>query len=663
MAAPIRDSFPNIEKQRLELEENIARLQKALEHWQQWDAEYESLKEQIEELPTPVAQKDLRRLKRDYVSDVIEKKELSEIFGRIDLKPAEQILNVLNRRIDYVTTNIATLEKQLEIAEKKYAAATLVPQPEAINEDGLPITEIIEELDDDDNVTSYRLQTPGDAEPRVLEVLEKAAGKGRADGDHPSKIRKPLGKEPSSALDLQRPPQETTAPETRTAVHPQPAKKGVSFAEDTKAGHEPQTQLQKSRDAQRVQKIMQAAKNQEKIMTGAPIIPTDELAREAALRREMLNYGMSEVGAVVAELTLDESESDEDLEFDEDFKEEYSDVSGSEDVDDDDNGKDDDHQDGEDDYDDDGLGRSRTSPFTPEYFKRMMALERRLGIQPLTRNELGHMPELGGRLAAEPSEPPEDPVEDSSDEGGKGQKEGLARVTVKANAAKSLASETTRPKSALKSTSNSSKPTDDSETKKMVAFAASLGIAPSEHQSVPATSIEGLPTTPKVEAYGDVVERTGESSTGSSKNTESRPRKKPSRFKKHITTSEPVSPGTIASEATLRQSNIPKGPGDVPTRFLDDDEKRPPVPIGPKGKLATDTVVEREVSVAPQDMEEDDGGHTGKEIAEEFHRQRSNFIHRRGGFVEQETDTIQPLDEGTLGGRVSKFKAARLSKE
>lgn len=40
-------NFPDLESQRLQLEENVASLLKSLQYWQSWEAEYEGLKEEI----------------------------------------------------------------------------------------------------------------------------------------------------------------------------------------------------------------------------------------------------------------------------------------------------------------------------------------------------------------------------------------------------------------------------------------------------------------------------------------------------------------------------------------------------------------------------------------------------------------------------------------
>ena len=37
-----------LENRRLQLEENVAKLRKSLQHWRTWDAEYEGLKEELQ---------------------------------------------------------------------------------------------------------------------------------------------------------------------------------------------------------------------------------------------------------------------------------------------------------------------------------------------------------------------------------------------------------------------------------------------------------------------------------------------------------------------------------------------------------------------------------------------------------------------------------------
>ena len=45
--AAVRDSFVDLERRRLQLEQNVAKLQSSLRHWQTWEIEYEGMKEEI----------------------------------------------------------------------------------------------------------------------------------------------------------------------------------------------------------------------------------------------------------------------------------------------------------------------------------------------------------------------------------------------------------------------------------------------------------------------------------------------------------------------------------------------------------------------------------------------------------------------------------------
>ena len=46
----VRDSLVDLEKYRLQLEQNVTKLQASLRHWQTWEIEYEGMKEEILEL-------------------------------------------------------------------------------------------------------------------------------------------------------------------------------------------------------------------------------------------------------------------------------------------------------------------------------------------------------------------------------------------------------------------------------------------------------------------------------------------------------------------------------------------------------------------------------------------------------------------------------------
>ena len=46
----VRDSLADLERYRLQLEDNIKKLRASLHHWQTWEIEYEGMKEEILEL-------------------------------------------------------------------------------------------------------------------------------------------------------------------------------------------------------------------------------------------------------------------------------------------------------------------------------------------------------------------------------------------------------------------------------------------------------------------------------------------------------------------------------------------------------------------------------------------------------------------------------------
>jgi len=58
----VKDSFVDLERHRLRLEENLVKLRQTLQHWQTWEAEYEGLKEEILAAGGEASSTDLVRL-------------------------------------------------------------------------------------------------------------------------------------------------------------------------------------------------------------------------------------------------------------------------------------------------------------------------------------------------------------------------------------------------------------------------------------------------------------------------------------------------------------------------------------------------------------------------------------------------------------------------
>lgn len=601
MAGKFKDSFLDLERHRQLLEENIENLRKSLRHWQTWEAEYEGLKEEILATDPPPNRTQLITLTHEYEGELVNRKEVDEILGP-DSRSAAQVVNILDRRLDYVEQNVRTVQKQFEIAQEKLAAATIISTPDVRNEEGLPLTEIIEELDEEGNVISSHTSTPGSAKPQLLEVLKKAG------------VKDLSSLESTSSLDAQRTvPEYSKEDNLRQTDHqeadrekkevvpakqePKSIKKGVKFAEDTKSGPEPQ----KSRTAKRIEEIMSIAKRSEERSTEPPIIPTDESLEDAKLRREMLQYGMSEVGAVVAELDLEDG----------------SDWS------------DDDYDAGSSTDDEDQFGRSIGSIVDEDLRKRMLELEQRLGARVM--ENIGNIP----------SEP-------------EIVREGIGRVTI--NGQDTLHAVDTNEVDVTEESSASS------TTKKSVRFSEDLNISHVPLKSVPPTTTPRSPVYP----LSDVVERTAPMEALTAVPQTKISRFKSDRVSTPKVLNGPHSAQIYGPPLPLQplKPSKPK-PFSQPIGFPRSEEFKRVAPTGPVGKTLASTIVERDVPVDALAVEPDelDPQLLHQEVATEYHRMRNRMIQRQGGFTKEEENEVVPFTEEEGGPKkVSRFKAARLAR-
>jgi unconventional prefoldin RPB5 interactor 1 len=607
MVQNVKDSFLDLERHRQMLEENIEKLQKSLRHWQTWEAEYEGLKEEILAAdPTPNRQQ-LVALAREYDGQLVNKKEIEEILGA-ETRDAAQVVNLLDRRIDYVEKNVRTVQRQIETAENKLAAATIISTPDVRNEEGLPLTEIVEELDEEGNVISSHTSTPGSAKPQLLEVLRKAGVK-----DLPSVSTAPdSSSQPAIDNVVEKPAEkaiEKTVDSPEAAVNP--AKKGVKFTEDTKVGPEPAM----SRTAKRLEEIMNIAKQSEAKPSEPPTIPANESPEDAALRREMLQYGLSEVDAVVAELSLEDGSdwSDED----------YTDAESSTD-------------------DEDQYGRSTGRVVDDDLRQRMIELEERLGVR---------MMENIGKKASD-----YDIV-----------REGIGRVTINGKDDGSAQKDPQPAPSQDGQNANDDPPSTTTSTKKSVRFSEDLDISPAPKPPTAAPT----PAPKKVQSapIGDIVER-----TASVESSAPVPKKKTSRFKSDRASAPTVSNGPLALPKTTpsgpslplfpAKPSKPK-PFSQPIQFAPVGEQSPTVPTGPEGMTLAPTIVERDVPLDTSVPEPDevDPQLLHQEVATEYHRMRNRMIQRQGGFMKEDESEVVPFSEEEGGPKkMSRFKAARLAR-
>ncbi|KAI0976881.1 Prefoldin subunit-domain-containing protein [Xylaria arbuscula] len=588
--AQIRDPLEDLQKHLGQIEEQVDKLILALDEWQQWKQEYEALRTDVLALPSITTPKTRAQTRRAFKGELVNEKELIDIFGRDDSRKRDQVVSTISNRLDYVTKNIATLEKQLEAAENKLAAARVVTNPEATDDDGLPITEISEELDDDDNVVSFSLRQPGNSQPQLMDALEKAGIKELPSGAHESAPGTTPDTTSSSAADpsdssgaKQRPRQDGAAVAKIPQAKQPPKKKSVTFAEDTKETNEERP----SNAVQRLEELYRQAKDQENILSD-PIRPADESPEDADLREDMIRYNkqtmMYEMAPIVAELNLEDGSADDDgWDYDENE---------------------------EDDDDEDEWGRSTSGIVDDDYKREMLELKERLSKQAF----------------GEQKEADEEDDEFS---------EGIGRIAIRQEK-----SSATQNNSNLLDT-NGNAPTNSTSqdnVKKSVRFAPTLDVSEASSPSPRQQPLQAQHS--EIDPLSDVTERR---SSGPS-NIAPKSGRKQSRFRKERANGPP---------ATQTPLIAPEKPTDIGKY----------APSGPEGQTLASTILEHEPSSEIKEPDELDANFLHQQVTEEYYKMRNKMIGRQGGFLKENTDAIQPLEEEEGGPkRVSRFKAARLAK-
>ncbi|KAH6629297.1 Prefoldin subunit-domain-containing protein [Boeremia exigua] len=315
MAASVQDTLEGIERRRAQLEESVEKLQRALSHWTSWEAEYTLFKEELATAADP-SPAQMRALAQDLGASLLTEKEVGELLGKD--RTANQVADLVQRRIDYVQQNSATVEKQLDTAEKQLAGVNVLLDPGVDNEDGLPMMDIEEELDDEGNAISSSVNQTGKNTAEIVEVLRKAG------------LQK---------ADLEKMMQGGGEKQTPAAHGYNEDLDALNFTHGSK---------------------VYELDDDENIVASYPIIPQGESPEDAELRRQMLQYGLSEVGQVVAELDLDNPTAD------------YSDF--------DDDYNDDDY---DEDEDEDQYGRSTKPVVSDDYRQQMLDLEKKLNARML----------------------------------------------------------------------------------------------------------------------------------------------------------------------------------------------------------------------------------------------------------------------------------------
>ncbi|KAI1415000.1 Prefoldin subunit-domain-containing protein [Hypoxylon sp. FL1857] len=614
-----KDSFLDLERHRQKLEENVKKLSEALDYWKQWKEEYEELRANVEALPPSAGKEERRRAREKFEGELLDEKELATLFDPDDSKKTEQIVSALTNRLEYVTKNVGTLSKQLEDAENKLAAVTVVTNPEPTDEEGFPITEIREELDEDDNVISYSLRRPGDNRPQILETLKKAGitdfeptttnGNGLpevsedtddsesgslkdASSSPAQPIKEPQVEEPPKALDRPSPRPKQSQAEEKSEAKPAAKKKSVTFSEDTKAD-EPQ---EKSDTAKRLEEILQKARDQQSIISD-PIMPADESPEESSLREDMIRYNKEtmeyEMAPIVAELQLEEGSTED--------SDDYSDYD-------------------EDEEDEDEWGRTKIE-VDDDWKLRMLELKERLSNHEFSKNKAPDDDEMF---------------------------EGFGRISIRHEGQDATNGNTEE--SVVKPETDDQKPTQD--TKKSVRFAQSLDIAEAPAPApAPRQAQPKQPKRSEVDPVSEVVlERNGGAPKPVTTPATAPTPKKASRFRKARSNEPPIIKAPRALDGTPIAPEKP-------------NFNEQPTPSGPEGQTLANSVLEHEPSLEAKEPDEFDANLLQKQAAEEYYKLRNKLVYQQGGFMKEDENPIQPLDEEEGGPkRMSRFKAARLAK-
>lgn len=621
MATAPQDPMADVERRRAQLEQSVAKLRQSLKEWQTWEFEYEMLKEEIQSADDP-SHTEMIDIGQNLGGSLVNAKEVQELVGKGQTKrTANQVIDMISKRVDYVQQNVSSITKQLDSAEKKLAGASVLLEPDLENEEGLPMMDIQEELDESGNVVSSSISQPGKAAPELVDVLRKAPiqklekedrhGAKAADGEKPTPTEDGPSKDDNSST-KEAPNSETAKPKLEEPL-PAVQKKTVSFSDTTKpVSEEPQVAVQKktvsfSEDTKPGSDGKRSALEQtgyngeladynftsgtkvvevdefDNEIASYPIIPQGESPEDAALRRQMLQYGLSEVGSVVAEIDLDgrdDDYSDEDL--DEDFDEDYdSNMSEFEDE----------------------HGRSLRPQLTEDYRKQMQELEQKLNARMLEN--------VGPRPDAHPLAEYSDDVR-----------------TLKVQKDDQFDESVPKKSSA-----------DDVAPRKGVRFADALDIS-SDPQEAEVPDAQPASTPPAPTIADTIVERTGPTPPSPAMET-SKPAKV-SRFK---------SSRTQAGSSAV--NILPSPPVPEPL----------PVPQGPKGQTLASTIVEHDAaSSEPRIPDEFDPVVINREIQTEYHKMRNKMIQKQGGFKPSQEEQDYPLMEEKNGKpkKVSRFRAARL---
>lgn len=601
----VPSNFDSLEQRRLALEDNILQLQKSLYHWRTWEAEYDGLREETSELPEDASADDFLAVGRDFGGSPVNEEEVGKIIGSQGITRSRgQVVDLLGRRIDYVKQNVATMEKRLRAAEDELYA--LDSREQNVSENGsagFPVREIMEELDEEGNVVSSSVNTPGDQASELLETLRKAGVENIPENGTTNGF--PIEANSTTAEEKDKKDTDEAPSQPREDTNGHPPAPAVADTNGTPEG--PDMDLSKPIS------LVTPEDRQE-----PPVIDVEETPEEARLRREMLQYGIDEVGVIVAELEMDEDGSEfsideEDYEF------------------------------GTDDEEEDEFGRSRTV-LSEEYHQQMRELEAKLNARGMWNmgKDSQTFPEEVRQEIEQPSSATDVQAKEVVDSSSKGKKP-KKRVAFANELDIAPATETPGAPVAEK---KALPPQPD-----VPVLSESIIERTDRAEGTPSVAVDGPKNVSKFKSARSAVSSEG---TGDQSSTQST--SKPSKFAESRSARKQAN----AIPSTTPPQLFPATPRDPkPFSTPIGEGPQPSAPRPPEGKTLADNLVEREVkpgAAAPEPDELDEEIHR-REIATEFYKARNRMIQKEGGFTgEQEFEPLDTEDQP----RISKFRAARM---
>ncbi|KAK1070453.1 hypothetical protein LTR74_004132 [Friedmanniomyces endolithicus] len=244
-----------LEQQRQALEESLQKLRQGLKYWQTYEAECEGLKEEFLDAPPPIDDVKVIEIAKSYDGELVTEKIVLELAGldKGRLRPFNHIHRDIEHRQEYMRKNIETLQRQFFDVENRLETFDFAASRDV--DTVLPLTEIEEELDDDDNVISGRVHSADETKSQLLESLKKAGVTGEElDGGWKAEQQlkpaitnasPPIPSTPAlAAVSMKHTRSASDSNSSGDAAHsfesPRPPirKKSVSFTVDTKAAPE-----------------------------------------------------------------------------------------------------------------------------------------------------------------------------------------------------------------------------------------------------------------------------------------------------------------------------------------------------------------------------------------------------------------------------------------